>query len=209
MDCVNSQIPHPGVYREEASHEYLDARARDVIATHDVRSPEDIERALKELFGETLPATRDGEVETVGLFQPPGWPPATPNRRHPRHPKPGTTEYGDGALAIPRDRAGSVTPVVVLPPPQGPEGRHRGPHCRPVCPGDEHAGHSSELADLYGVEISPALGSNLTNRRLPRITAWHLRPQTETCWGWPCGTSCRCRSATAHVVPKHSHPAAR
>ena len=41
---------------------------RDFIATHDFRSPEDVQRALKGLFAETLQAMLDGESETL---QPP------------------------------------------------------------------------------------------------------------------------------------------
>ncbi len=34
----------------------------------------------------------------------------------------------------------------------------------------------AQLAHLYGVEISPALVSNITDQRLPRITEWPQRP---------------------------------
>ena len=34
----------------------------------------------------------------------------------------------------------------------------------------------AQLADLYGVEISPALVSNITDKLLPRITEWQQRP---------------------------------
>ena len=34
----------------------------------------------------------------------------------------------------------------------------------------------AQLADLYGVEISPALVSNITDQRLPRITEGPQRP---------------------------------
>ena len=34
----------------------------------------------------------------------------------------------------------------------------------------------AQLADLYGVEISPALVSNITDQRLPRITECQQRP---------------------------------
>ena len=51
---------------------------RDFIATHDFRSPEDVQRALKGLFAETLQAMLDGELETVGLSQASGRPQAHP-----------------------------------------------------------------------------------------------------------------------------------
>ena len=59
---------------------------RDFIATHDFRSPEDVQRALKGLFAETLQAMLDSERKTVGLSQASGRPQATPNRRNGRYP---------------------------------------------------------------------------------------------------------------------------
>ena len=148
---------------------------RDFIATHDFRSPEDVQRALKGLFAETLQAMLDGELETVGLSQASGRPQATPNRRNGRYPKHVTTEYGEVPLAIPRDRDGSFTPVVV-PPHQttmvGIEDYVIARYARGMSTWDIQA----QLADLYGVEISPALVSNITDQRLPRITEWPQRP---------------------------------
>jgi transposase-like protein len=57
----------------------------------------------------------DSVRETVGLSQAPGRLQATPNRRNGRYPKQVTTEYDEVALAIPRDRKRSFTPVVVPP----------------------------------------------------------------------------------------------
>ena len=34
----------------------------------------------------------------------------------------------------------------------------------------------AQLADLYGVEISPTLVSNIADKLLPRITEWQQRP---------------------------------
>ncbi len=89
---------------------------RDVIATHDFRSPADGQRALKGLLADTLQAMLDGELETHRVYpQDRAGPKPTPNRHNGRHPKHGPTEYGEVALEILRDRGGSFTSVVVPP----------------------------------------------------------------------------------------------
>ena len=60
---------------------------RDFIATHDFRSPEDVQRALKGLLAETLQALLDGELEThLGYPKHQAGPKPTPNRRNGRYP---------------------------------------------------------------------------------------------------------------------------
>ena len=79
------------------------------------------------------------------------------------------------ALAVPRDRDGSFTPVVVPPqqtPTVGIEDQVIALYARGMSTRDIQA----QLADLYGVEISPALVSNITDKLLPRITEWQQRP---------------------------------
>jgi putative transposase len=79
------------------------------------------------------------------------------------------------ALQVPRDRDGSVAPTVV-PPHQttmvGIEDQVVALYARGMSTRDIQA----QLADLYGVAISPALVSNITDKLLPRITEWQQRP---------------------------------
>ena len=149
---------------------------RDFIATHDFRSPEDVQRALKGLFAETLQAMLDSELEThLGYPKHQAGPKPTPNRRNGRYPKQVTTEYGEVALDVPRDRDGSFTPVVVPPhqtPRVGIEDQVIALYARGMSTRDIQA----QLAHLYGVDISPALVSNITDKLLPRITEWQQRP---------------------------------
>ncbi len=74
-------------------------------------------------------------------------------------------------LEIPRDRDGRFTPVVV-PPHQTTMVGMEDPGMR----GGPTRDIQAQLADLYGVEISPALVSNITDKLLPRITEWQQRP---------------------------------
>lgn len=90
--CVNSRSPHPS--HGLLTHEHM----RDVIATHDFRSPEGIQRALKGRFAETLPAMVDGKLEThLSYPKHQAGPKPTPNRRNGRYSQHVTTECGEVA----------------------------------------------------------------------------------------------------------------
>jgi len=149
---------------------------REFITTNHFRTPEDVQAALKGLFAETLQAMLDAELDThLGYAKHATGPKPTANRRNGRYPKQVTTEYGEVAVQVPRDRDGSFTPAVV-PPHQttmvGIEDQVVALYARGMSTRDIQA----QLADLYGVEISPALVSNITDKLLPRITEWQQRP---------------------------------
>ncbi len=149
---------------------------REFIATNHFRTPEDVQTALKGLFAETLQAMLDAELDThLGYPKHAPGPKPTANRRNGRYPKQVTTEYGEVALQVPRDRDGSFQPTVV-PPHQttmvGIEDQVVALYARGMSTRDIQA----QLADLYGVEISPALVSHSTDKLLPRITEWQQRP---------------------------------
>ena len=148
---------------------------RDFIATHDFRSPEDVQRALKGLFAETLQAMLDGELETHL-----GYP------KHQAGPKrPRTAAMAGTPSRSPRNTArcpwrSPATATGASPPSGCPRIRPRWSASRtkssPGMRGGPTRDIQAQLADLYGVEISPALVSNITDKLLPRITEWPQRP---------------------------------
>lgn len=98
-----------------------------------------------------------------------------PNHRNGSTPKTVTTESGELALAIPRDRAGSFTPQLV------PKGVRRLPkfdatvlslYARGLTV-REIQGH---LEELYDVPIAPDVISTITDEVLAEVTAWQQRP---------------------------------
>lgn len=85
------------------------------------------------------------------------------------------SEQGELTLAVPRDRAGSFAPLIV------PKGATRLPslnekiialYARGMSTRDIQA----QLHELYGVEVSPTLISNVTAAVLEEVTAWQNRP---------------------------------
>jgi putative transposase len=97
------------------------------------------------------------------------------NRRNGYSAKTISTEQGEIPLGIPRDRAGEFEPLIV--------GKHQtrlagldskiiALYARGMTTRDIQA----QLQEMYGVEISPTLISNVTNTVLEDVRAWQNRP---------------------------------
>jgi putative transposase len=143
----------------------------------------DVQEALKELFGKTLQAMLEGEMdhhlgytkndsqakEAIGAS----------NRRNGQGEKTVRSDYGDIALAVPRDREGSLEPLIVHKRQKTVTGIEdqilalyaKGISCREI--GDH-------LERLYGIEVSPTFISNVTDKVLPQIQQWQSRPLNGT-----------------------------
>ena len=141
-----------------------------------MKTAEDVQAALKAVFAETLQAMLDGELDTHL-----GYPKYAIQRKQTRNSRNGhskktvTSQYGEVDLAIPRDRQGTFDPVVV-PKHQttmvGIEDQIVALYARGMTTRDIQA----QLTDLYGVEVSPTLVSNVTDKLLPVIQEWQQRP---------------------------------
>lgn len=97
------------------------------------------------------------------------------NSRNGHRPKVLKSEQGTMTIAVPRDREGSYEPLLV------PNGSQRlagldekiiGLYARGMSTRDIQA----QLQELYGVELSPGLISNVTASVLEEVTAWQSRP---------------------------------
>lgn len=99
----------------------------------------------------------------------------TPNSRNGKSNKTVVSEYGEQEIAVPRDRLGEFEPVVVQKHQKNVTGIEdqiialyaKGVRTREI---QEH------LQNLYGIEVSPTLISNVTNKIVPLIKEWQNRP---------------------------------
>ncbi len=98
----------------------------------------------------------------------------TRNSRNGRSRKTLTSPHGDVELAVPRDREGTFEPAIV------PKHQRTMPaienqimalYARGMTTRDIQA----QLADLYGIDVSPAMVSNITDKLLPVIAEWQQR----------------------------------
>ena len=149
---------------------------KQFIAENQLRTPEDVQDALKAVFADTLQAMLDSELDThLGYDKYAIQQKQTTNSRNGHSRKTVTSQYGDVELAIPRDREGTFTPIVV---PKhhttmvGIEDQIIALYARGMTTRDIQ----THLTDLYGVDISPTLVSNVTDKLLPLIQEWQQRP---------------------------------
>jgi transposase-like protein len=167
----------------------------------EIKTMADVQSALKDLFGQTLqamlegemdhhlgyekhsrsatelPGRRESEASGLGDQDPDGA--QARNRRNGHGAKSVRSEYGDLALTVPRDRDGSFEPLIVQKRQKTVTGIEdqvlalyaKGVSCRDI---QDHLEH------LYGVEVSPTFISNVTDKVLPQIQAWQSRPLATT-----------------------------
>jgi len=99
----------------------------------------------------------------------------TENRRNGHSKKTVRSEYGDITLEVPRDRDGEFEPLIVKKHQKSVAGIEeqilllyaKGVSTREI---------QDHLQRLYGIEVSPTLISNVTNKIMPLIKEWQNRP---------------------------------
>ena len=99
----------------------------------------------------------------------------TSNRRNGHSKKTVRSDYGELEIEIPRDREGEFEPVIVKKHQKNVTGIEeqilalyaKGVSTREI---QDHLQH------LYGIEVSPTLISNVTNKIMPLIKEWQNRP---------------------------------
>ena len=90
------------------------AQIKQFIAENQLRTPEDVQDALKAVFADTLQAMLDSGWDThLGYDKYAIQQKQTTNSRNGHSRKTLTSQYGDVEIAVPRDREGTLTPIVV------------------------------------------------------------------------------------------------
>ena len=139
-------------------------------------SMEEIDAATRRLKQALVERMLGGEL-THHLGYPPGGerPETAPNHRNGTSPKTVTTDDGPVAIAVPRDRAGTFAPVLIP------------KHARRLAGFDDKVlalyarGLSTRdiqkfLEEIYAIEVSPTLISEVTDAVVAEVTAWQTRP---------------------------------
>ncbi len=146
------------------------------IKENNMKSVTDVQSALKELFAETLQEMLEGELDTtLGYPKHDTKNKRTTNSRNGHSKKTVRSEYGEMDLQIPRDREGEFEPVIVKKHQSnvtGIEDQIIALYAKGISTRDIQ----DHLQQLYGVEVSPTLISNVTNKLLPLIKEWQNRP---------------------------------
>jgi len=166
------------VFRENSSR-FSQASVQQFLRESEAKTVEDVQAALKELFSGALQAMLEGEFNHhLGYEKNDSearLAASTSNRRNGHTDKSVRSEYGDLALSVPRDRDGSFEPLIVRKRQKTITGIEdqivalyaKGVSCREI---------QDHLESLYGIEVSPAFISSVTDKVLPLIQEWQSRP---------------------------------
>ena len=150
---------------------------RKFIKEGNLKDINDVQAMLKDLFASTVQEMLEAEMDThLGYAKHDVKNKEITNSRNGHSAKKTVlSELGDIEVALPRDRQSEFDPLIVK------KHQKRMPsieeqvialYARGVSTRDIQA----HLNQIYGIEISPTLVSNLTDRLLPRIQEWQNRP---------------------------------
>ena len=158
---------------------FTDDQIRDLIKQKNLKTAGDVQEMLKEMFGKTLEQMLEAELENeLGYSRYNYQEKDTDNSRNGHSKKKVRSDYGELDLQIPRDRNSEFDPVVV-PKNQrdisGIEDQIISMYAKGMTVRDiqEH------LKNIYGMDASPTLISNITDKLLPVIKEWQNRPLGE------------------------------
>ena len=149
---------------------------RQFIKENKMASVQDVQDMLKDLFAETLQEMLEAELDdSLGYAKHDVQNKRTTNSRNGKTRKRVTSEFGELEIAVPRDRDGDFEPHVVKKRQSNVTGIEdqiialyaKGVSTREI---------QDHLENLYGIEVSPTLISNVTNKILPLIQEWQNRP---------------------------------
>lgn len=146
------------------------------IKEKNMKSVDDVQSALKDLFAETIQEMLEGEIESsLGYAKHDMKSKRTTNSRNGYSKKTVRSEYGEVDIQVPRDREGEFEPVIVKKHQSnvtGIEDQILAMYAKGVSTRDIQ----DHLQQLYGIDVSPTLISNVTNKIVPLIKEWQNRP---------------------------------
>jgi putative transposase len=152
---------------------------RQFIKDNGIQTAMDAQDALKELFGETLQAMLEAEMEQhLGYEKNDKLGKQTGNRRNGHGQKTVRSDYGEVVLDVPRDREGEFEPVIVGKRQRsvtGIEDQILALYAKGVSTRDIQ----DHLLQIYGISVSPTFVSGVTDKVMPLVREWQSRPLSD------------------------------
>jgi putative transposase len=153
---------------------------RNYIKEQNFQSPDDILGAMKEMFREVLQEALEAEMDTqLGYDKYDVTEKQTDNSRNGYSKKTIKSELGAVEINIPRDRNGEFEPKI-LPKYQrninGIEDKVMALYAAGMTTRDI----AEQVKNLYDIDISAEMVSNITNRIIPVVSDWQKRPLEKT-----------------------------
>lgn len=152
------------------------AIAKAIIDEYQPQTAEDMQDALKDIFGPMFEAMLQGEMDDHLGYEPNdhGYK-ETDNRRNGYSNKTVKSTYGDVPISVPRDRNGTFEPQVIPKRTRdvsGIEDKVLSMYAKGMSQRDI----ADTIEDIYGFEISHETISSITDRVVEQVNEWQNRP---------------------------------
>lgn len=169
-------ITRRSIFMSNVSKELL----RNYVKEQNFTSPDDVLKAVKDMFKDILQEVLEAEMDShLGYDKNDLSEKQTQNRRNGYSGKTIKSELGPIALEIPRDRNGEFEPKIV-PKYQRNINKIEDKVMALYATGMTTRDISEQVKNLYDVDISAEMVSNITNRILPIVSEWQNRPLEKT-----------------------------
>jgi len=146
------------------------------IRDNNLKTMDDVQSALKELFAETLQSMLEAELDAeLGYKKHDVANKETSNSRNGKTKKTIISEYGELDIEVPRDRNGDFEPLIVKKHQKNVTGT-KDQIIAMYAKGVSTRDIQDHLHQLYGMDVSPTMISNVTNKIVPIIKEWQNRP---------------------------------
>jgi len=152
------------------------AIAKAILEQYNCKNVEDMQDAIKDIFGPMFEAMLQGEMDShLGYESNDHGPKSTENRRNGYNSKTLKSTYGDIPVEVPRDRNASFEPQVIPKRTRdvsGIEDKVLAMYARGMSQRDI----ADTVEDIYGFEISHDTISSITDRVIETVDEWQNRP---------------------------------
>ena len=156
-----------------------EAIAKMIMEQYRPESREDMQEAMKDIFGSIFEAMLQGEMdEHLGYASNDHGSKKTSNRRNGYMPKNVKTSYGEVEIAVPRDRESSFEPQIIpkrTKDVSGIEDKVLSMYARGMSQRDI----AETIEEIYGFEMSSETISKITDKVLDQVEEWQNRPLDE------------------------------
>lgn len=153
-----------------------EAIAKMIMEQYRPESREDMQEAMKDIFGSIFEAMLQGEMdEHLGYVSNDHGSKKTSNRRNGYMPKNVKTSYGEVEIAVPRDRESSFEPQIIpkrTKDVSGIEDKVLSMYARGMSQRDI----AETIEEIYGFEMSSETISKITDKVLDQVEEWQNRP---------------------------------
>lgn len=157
--------------------------ARQIIEAYKPKTAEDMNNALKDVFGPMIEEMLKAELDYhLGYENNSKSEKETANRRNGYSQKTVKTEQGETTISVPRDRDGSFEPQIVGKR-QSDISTIENQVLAMYARGMSQRDISKTIEDIYGFGVSHEMVSQITDKIMPKVEEWRNRP-LEKCYAF-------------------------